>query len=247
MATEQRGAPPVVSESAAVDLARGTVCDHARMLSTVLLDVNGTLTDTSPIGEVWDRPELGDRVLQQAASTAVVQALLDTAERPFVDHLRAAIEVVIADADLDPRGFERAVAAAASLPARPGAGEALKMLRRAGLRLVALTNSGADGGRRTLEGCGLAPFVDLVLGVDAVGTFKPHPGVYAYALSQLGDDYSRVAMIATHPWDLAGAAHGGVRTGWVRHGTRVWPAVFPRPDVQAETLPELATELLALT
>lgn len=215
------------------------------MLRAVLLDVNGTLTDPSAIGAVWARPDVGERVLQQAISTAMVAALLHDGERTFRDHLSAAIDVVAAAADLDPRGSAKALASSASLPARHGAADALATLRAAKLRVVALTNSGADGGRATLEGCGLLPFVEQILGVDATSTFKPHPDVYAYAQSQLGEDLNRVALVATHPWDLAGAAHGGMRTAWVRHGPRAWPSVFPNPDVQADTLPDLVNAILA--
>ncbi|MGI8715094.1 MAG: HAD family hydrolase [Solirubrobacteraceae bacterium] len=215
------------------------------MVRAVLLDVNGTLTDPSAIGAVWARPELGERVLEHAISTAMVAALLDDVERTFRDHLSAAIDVVAAAAGLDPGVSAQALASAASLPARPGAADALATLRDAGLRIVALTNSGADGGRATLEACGLLPFIEEVLGVDGVPTFKPHPDVYSYALSKLEEDPERVALIATHPWDLAGAAHGGMRTAWVRHDPRGWPSVFPHPDVQADTLPHLATAILA--
>jgi 2-haloacid dehalogenase len=199
------------------------------MLRAVLLDVNGTLTDPSAIGAVWARPDLGEHVLQHAISTAMVGALLHDAGRPFRDHLSAAIDVVVAAAGLDPHA----------------SAQALATRRDANLRIVALTNSGADGGRTTLEACGLLSFIEQVLGVDAVSTFKPHPDVYAYALSQLDEDPDWVALIATHPWDLAGAAHGGMRTAWVRHGPRAWPSVFPSPDVPADTLPDLAKAILA--
>jgi 2-haloacid dehalogenase len=215
------------------------------MLRAVLLDVNGTLTDPSTIGAVWARPDLGERVLQHAISTAMVAALLGNAERTFREHLSGAIDVVAATANLDPHARAQALANAASLPARPGAADALATLRDANLRIVALTNSGADAGRTTLEGCGLLPLIEQVLGADAVSTFKPHPNVYAYALSELDEDPNCVALIATHPWDLAGAAHGGMRTAWVRHGPRAWPSVFPTPDVQADTLTDLAEAILA--
>jgi 2-haloacid dehalogenase len=220
-------------------------CDDWRMLRAVLLDVNGTLTDPSAIGSVWGRPELGERVLQHAISTAMVAALLDDGERLFRDHLSAAIDVVAAAAGLDPDGSPHALDSAASLPARPGAADALATLHGANLRIVALTNSGSDGGRTTLEGCGLLPFVEQVLGVDAISTFKPHPDVYSYALAELDEDPKRVALIATHPWDLAGAAHGGMRTAWVRHEPRAWPSVFRDPDVQGDTLIDVANAILA--
>jgi 2-haloacid dehalogenase len=219
-------------------------CDDPFMLRAVLLDVNGTLTDPSAIGGVWGRPDLGERVLQHAISTAMVAALLHDGERTFRDHLSAAIDVVAAAADLNPDASAQALDSAASLPARPGAADALATLRGANLRIVALTNSGADGGRTTLKGCGLLPFVEQVLGVDAVSTYKPHPDVYSYALAELEEDPNQVALIATHPWDLAGAAHGGMRTAWVRHLPRAWPSVFPDPDVQADTLTCLADAIL---
>jgi 2-haloacid dehalogenase len=214
------------------------------MADWVLLDVNGTLTDLGPIGATWGRPELGAVVLDQAVRTAMVEALLGPpARRAFAEHLRAAVEVVIADEHLDGALVDAAVAAAAGLPARPDAPQALATLAGAGARLVALTNSGARAGRATLEACGLAGYLERVLGVDAVASFKPHPSVYAYALSELDADPGKVTMIATHTWDLAGAASAGIRTAWVRHGARGWPSVLRRPDVQADTLLELARAL----
>ena len=106
------------------------------------------------------------------------------------------------------------------MPARPAPDGRWNDLRSGGVRLVALTNSGADAGTRTLEANGLLEHVDRVLGVDAVQTFKPDPAVYRYAVTELGIPAGRVALLATHPWDLAGAAHGGLRTAWVRHGER---------------------------
>jgi 2-haloacid dehalogenase len=210
----------------------------------VLLDVNGTLTELEPIGAPWARPELGPAALEHAVRTAMVDALLGPATRPFSEHIRAAVEVLIADASLDASLVAEAMAAAAALPARPGAAEALAMLVAAGRRLVALTNSGARAGQATLEACGLAPYVERVLGVDRVSSFKPHPSVYAYALRQLKASAPEVTLIATHAWDLAGAASAGIRTAWVRHGAHGWPAVFPNPNVQADTLLELARALV---
>jgi phosphoglycolate phosphatase-like HAD superfamily hydrolase len=81
---------------------------HPHVLEALLFDVDGTLTDTSPLGGVWGRPELGDRILQQAVSTAIVETLLDRPARAFPDHLQAALEVVVADAKLDDSLIDRA-------------------------------------------------------------------------------------------------------------------------------------------
>lgn len=92
-------------------------CDDPFMLRAVLLDVNGTLTDPSAIGAVWARPDLGERVLAHAISTAMVAALLHDVERTFRDHLSAAIDVIAAAADLDPHPSAQALDTAAVLPA----------------------------------------------------------------------------------------------------------------------------------
>ncbi|HZE06551.1 MAG TPA: HAD-IA family hydrolase [Solirubrobacteraceae bacterium] len=209
-----------------------------------LLDVNGSLTDLAPIGAPWGRAELGEQVLDRAVRTAMVDALLGRGDRPFSDHLRAALAVLIADGGLDPAGIDAAMEAAAALPARPGAAEALALLGEAGVRAVALTNSGADAGAATLRSCGLGSYVERVLGVDAVKTFKPDPRVYAYALEELGAAPGEVTLIATHPWDLTGAANAGIGTAWVTHGARGWPQVFPPPDIQGDTLPQVVRQLV---
>lgn len=211
----------------------------------VLLDVNGTLTDPAAIGAVWGRPELGGRVLGQAVATAMVDALLDRGDRAFSDHIRAALALVAAEEGLDPAGVDGAARAATALPARPGAADALSVLISAGVRTVALTNSGAEAGAATLRGCGLQEHVERVIGVDAVGTFKPHPAVYEHALGELAAAPSEVMLLATHPWDLAGAAHAGIGTAWVRHRAPGWPEVFPAPDVAGEDLPDLAAAILS--
>lgn len=211
----------------------------------VLLDVNGTLTDPGPIGAPWGAPELGHRVLAEAVRSSMVEALVGGERHEFSSHIRAAIEVVVDQAGLDPAGIDEAVSAAASLPARPGAREALHRLASAGVRLVALTNSGAEAGKRTLHGCGLGDSVERVLGTDAVATFKPHPRVYEYALRETGVEAGAAMLLATHPWDLAGADHAGIGTAWVRHGAATWPSVFPRAGVVAGDLPEAARSILA--
>jgi 2-haloacid dehalogenase len=215
------------------------------MPAVVLLDVNGTLTDLRPIGAPWGRSELGAAVLDGAVKTAMVDALLGTGDRPFSDHLRASLKVLVADAGLDFNGLEAAMAAAAELPARPDAATALALLADADVRIVALTNSGAESGVRTLRGCGLLGYVERVLGVDAVASFKPHPSVYTYALAELRCDARDVTLIATHPWDLAGATHAGITTAWVTHGARGWPTVFPSPDIRGDSLLQVAEEIVS--
>jgi 2-haloacid dehalogenase len=129
------------------------------------------------------------------------------------------------------------------LPARPAAQVALRRLAAAGLRLAVLTNSGADGGRHTLEQAGLAEHVEAVLGVDAVRSVKPHPSTYRHALDALGAPAGDVLLAAAHDWDVTGAKRAGLRTAFVDHGERSFSPMAEPADVRASDLEDLATKL----
>jgi hypothetical protein len=97
----------------------------------------------------------------------------------------------------------------------------------------------------TLEGCGLLALIKRVLGVDAVSTFKPHPDVYAYALSELrrtptGSRFSRPIHGISPARHTVACARPGCAAD-----PAAWPSVFPIPDVQADTITDLATAILA--
>ena len=209
----------------------------------LLFDLNGTLTDPGAIGAVWDLPELGARTLARAVQTALVDTILGES-RPFTAHIEAGLRDEVARRGLDAGLIEDALAAAAALPAFADVGPALEALAGAGHRLAVLTNSGADAGRRTLEANDLASRFHRILGVDAVGVFKPHPATYAYALRELGCEPKRVTFVSAHGWDLAGAAHAGMRTALVMRDERPSKA-HPRPDIEAADLRELAAVVSA--
>jgi 2-haloacid dehalogenase len=208
----------------------------------ILFDVNGTLTDPAGLGEPWGRPDLGLPILRAAQQTGMVDALLGT-YRPFPEHVRAAIELEVRKAGLDAALVDRASERATHLDPFPDAAAALDLLRDDGHTLATLTNSGAEGGRRTLEAAGLADRFDRFLGVDAVRTFKPHPATYAHAIEELGVAPHDIVLVAAHGWDVTGAKHAGLRTAWISRGEGTLSAMAPRPDVRADDLLGAARQL----
>ena len=204
----------------------------------ILFDLNGTLTNPSAIGGAWDRPELGAEVLALAVQTAMVDTILE-ASRSFSEHIESALRHKVREHGLDPAPIDRALEMAAALPPFDDAAAALDELAGAGHRLAVLTNSGAEDGRRTLQANGLADRFTRILGVDAVGAFKPHPATYRYALDELGCDAGEVTFVAAHGWDLAGAAHAGMRTALVLRGGPP-PTAYPQPDIEGADLAAVA-------
>jgi 2-haloacid dehalogenase len=172
----------------------------------------------------------------------MTDALLGMA-RPFAEHIAAALAVEVARRGLDPGRIPDAMARAAALPAWPDARAALDRLRSAGHRLAVLTNSGAAGGRATLDAAGLADRFDHVLGVDAVSSFKPHPSTYGHAVERLATDPREIMFVAAHAWDVTGAKHAGLRTLWLARGEQVLAPTALAPDLVARDLHDAAEQL----
>ena len=208
--------------------------------STLIFDLNGTLTDPSALGRPWRAPDLGGAVLTAAIQSAMAETLFG-AYHEFNQHLEGALRAQVERRRLDESRIDDALELVRALPPFPEVQTALDRLTDAGHRLAVLTNSGAESGRRTLAAAGIDGYFEQILGVDAVRCFKPHPEVYAYALRELGGGPpERVTLVAAHAWDLAGAKHAGFLGALVRRGGAGVPAVFPRPDFVVGDLLELA-------
>jgi 2-haloacid dehalogenase len=207
----------------------------------ILFDLNGTLTDPGAIGGAWGAPDVGVAVLAAAVQSAMVDAILGNS-RAFSEHIEAALHDVVGRLGLEPERIDEALEAATALPPFADTAPGLEAMAGAGHSLAVLTNSGAEAGRRTLEANGLPERFERVLGVDAVGSFKPDPAVYRYALEELGCDAREVTFVSAHSWDVTGAAHAGMRPAFLmRHES--WASAYPRPDIEAANLPGIAAAL----
>lgn len=130
---------------------------------------------------------------------------------------------------------ETVLGAFAELPLLPGARTAVERLTSAGVRVAALTNSGAAQARGLLERGGLLDRFEAVLSVEATGRHKPDPVPYRYALEQLDVAAESAAFVAAHAWDVLGADRVGLRALWVASHERTWPL----PIRVGETAPDL--------
>ena len=92
-----------------------------------------------------------------------------------------------------------------SLPAHNDVMPALGRMRDAGLRLVTLTNSGADAQQRQLDHADIAPLFDRQNSVETVKAFKPRPSTYAMVAAAEGVALANLPLVACHGWDTIGA------------------------------------------
>ncbi len=212
-------------------------------MTTVVFDLNGTLTDTSALATPWAGTapaRFGADVLDEAIAMSMVDTLTGTFRR-FPDLLHGALvrRARIAGLPLEP--VEEAMEIAKALPPRPEAAAALDHLRAAGHSIAILTNSAAVAGRHTLDAAGLLVRVDRIDGADAVRAYKPDPRVYALTVAP-----ERCWFVAAHWWDVTGAARAGFSTAWIPQADVVLPDTAVQPDLVGADLLAVAREITEL-
>jgi 2-haloacid dehalogenase len=216
--------------------------------SLVVFDVNETLSDLSPLEEVfagiglpgqarlWFASVLRDGIGLTTAGAAAPFATIGTEQ---VHALLAAAGAGNAPAD----AAERVTGAFASLSVHADVVPGVRALRAAGLRLVTLSNGAASVGEGLLDGAGIRGEFEAVLSVEGAGAWKPAAAAYRWACRSCGVEPEAAVLVAVHPWDLDGAARAGLRTAWLDRRGGHWPAYATRPDHTASSLPELAVAL----
>jgi 2-haloacid dehalogenase len=133
----------------------------------------------------------------------------------------------------------------ATLPPHPEATEAVEILTQAGLRVMALSNGGAEATESLLRGAGLRDKVEPVVTTAEVRLSKPRREVYLHAAHRAGVEPNQVMLVATHPWDTNGAKAAGLMAAYVACG-RPYPAILTAPDVQGDSLTDVAQRITKL-
>jgi len=188
------------------------------MTRAVVLDLDGTLVDSAPdiAGALSTAltahglPAVGaDRVrgLLGGGAAQLVRGVLDA-----VGGDPALADPVLRDYS-DAYRARPAVATTVHADAR----EALQAWRDAGIRIGICTNKRTGLSHRVLEGTGLAPLVDVVVGIDAVPAGKPDPGHLEAALAALHVSPADALYIGDTAIDALTARRAGVayrHVGW---------------------------------
>ncbi|MGI4802183.1 MAG: HAD-IA family hydrolase [Janthinobacterium lividum] len=216
----------------------------------VAFDAIGTMFPLDPL-----RPALMTLGLPRAGlegwyATAVHDALALTAcgdFKPFTVVMEGALDQVLGEQGLaPPRAARRALLAQFKhLPARPDARDALRLVLRARMRPILLTNGSEAGTWSLLQQSGLDRLVERVVSVEDIEIFKPRPEVYAYAARQCRVKLNRMALVAVHPWDINGAKAAGCVGAYV-WAERPFPSTMRKPDIEAPSLLDAVSALVRL-
>jgi 2-haloacid dehalogenase len=217
----------------------------------VALDIIESVFALEPLSDRMQRAGLPEASLRLFFSQMLRDAFALEASgvyKPFKEVAAGSLAVVMANHGVaaEKSKVETVLAGFAELPPHPDVARALERLRSAGMRVVALTNGGAENTQKLLDRSRLAFFVEKVISIDEVRHWKPNREVYLHAARSVGVAPERLALIAAHAWDVHGAKQAGLCGAWVRRQDKAYHAAMQAPDVQGDTLIEVADALIAL-
>ncbi|GAB3383589.1 HAD-IA family hydrolase [Amycolatopsis echigonensis] len=141
---------------------------------------------------------------------------------------------------------EHVLAGFAELPAHPDVEPALRLLAEHDVRVACLSNGAARNTQDFLQRTGLTTYVEQILSVADVRSWKPPAQVYHYALQKTGCEPEQAALVAVHAFDCHGARRAGLTTGWASRHEGQYAGIFAPADVVGSDLAEVAQRLMAL-
>lgn len=215
---------------------------------TVVFDVFETLISLEPLRdrftEVGLTPEMLERWFDRTLRDGMALSLAGDYE-PFPVVAKAALRT-LARGRLNDDAVHHVLAGIPELPAHSDVEPAMRQLADAGITMVCLTHGTAKATANFLEYNGLAHYIDQVISVSEVGSWKPPRRVYDHAVARLGQKAHEVALVAVHAFDCHGAKKAGLTTGWASRLDGHYAEVFLRPDVTGADLSDVAAALLKL-
>lgn len=218
----------------------------------LLFDVNETLLDMTKIKSEINRALNSDTAFLLWFSRLLEFSLAETLTGNYLDFGevgKAVLKMTAKDfsTKISEEKIRDILGNTTRLPAHPEVAEALEKLKRAGYKLVPLTNGGKETLKKQLEFAGLAKFFDSTYSVESVRKFKPHPEPYLYALEQEKVEKEDAMLIAAHGWDILGAQRAGLRTAFIsRPGKYLYPNGAP-PEFMGKDLRDIADQLVTFS
>ncbi len=146
--------------------------------------------------------------------------------------------------DLSDEDQERLIEEWQNLRALPDVAPGMEALKAKGHRLVAFSNGVEATARTLLERAGILRYLEGVVSVDDLKTFKPDPEVYKYLARRLDRSMSETWLVSGGPRDVIGAKSAGLKAAWIKRSP---DAVFDpwgiEPDIVVGDLEELSERL----
>lgn len=191
-------------------------------IKACVFDAYGTLFDVAAAARRMEE-RLGDKTEPLAALWRTKQleytwlrSLMGTPYRDFWDLTGDALDYAMASLGIEDEAVRgRLMDLYLQLDAYPESKGVLGSLKEAGLKTAILSNGSSGMLSSAVTAAALCHELDLVLSVDEVDVYKPHPDVYQMAVDHLDVAPGAIAFLSSNAWDVAGAAYFGFKVVWV--------------------------------
>ena len=209
------------------------------------------ILDPRPVFALVDQlyPERGAELSNVWRTRQFEYTWLRTMSRRYADFWQVTDDALVFAAkslklELTPEKHTRLMDAYLNLRCWPDVPEALRSLKKAGIRLAFLSNLTAkmlDAGIRNSQ---LDGSFDHVLSTDRVKVYKPDPRAYQMGVDVFGLKPDQILFAAFAGWDAAGAKSFGYRTFWVNRQNQPAEELGVAADATGGNLIDLARYLV---
>ena len=217
--------------------------------STIFFDVNETLLDMSDVKKKVNKVLGSKRAFKLWFGLLLQYALVDTVTGNYHDFGTIAkatlqmsaemLETEIADDEQ-----QDILNTMKNLPPHDDVKQGLTILKDAGYRLTALSNSPSATLQNQLQYGGIAEFFEASISIDEFKLYKPHIDIYKKAAQKTALQPGEALLIAAHGWDIAGALAAGLQAAFIeRKGQSLYP-LAPRPQYIGKDLIEVAQAIV---
>ncbi|WP_051224076.1 haloacid dehalogenase type II [Flavobacterium tegetincola] len=216
----------------------------------LVFDVNETLLDMTPLKKAINlllNQEQGFRIwfgmlLHYSTVSNEIEQYHDftTIAATTLQMAATSLDVNVSEAQI-----KETLAIITSLQTYPDVAKGLHLLKENGFRLITLTNSPDGALQKQLENSNLTHYFEQALSIDTVRKYKPAKETYHWAAKKLAVAPEEMMLIAAHGWDIAGASHAGLATGFIAREGQSLYNLARNPDYVAKDILEMAHLLVA--
>jgi len=126
-----------------------------------------------------------------------------------------------------------------TLKAYPDVADTLTKLKGRGLKCAILSNGNRSMLYSAVKNAGIYDMIDVILSVEQVGVFKPHPSVYQLAVDELRLTPSQICFLSANVWDAHAASAFGFRVAWINRFHQPKEGIPQDPHAEIRSLSEL--------
>jgi 2-haloacid dehalogenase len=212
----------------------------------VAFDVNETLLDLAPVRAALVEAGEPESLLPTVFARTLLTGFAAAATGSWC-RFRDAFDAALAQESELPVDRRSAVADAfRELVPHPDVEPALRRLAAAGIRVITLSHGSPGVAEAGLARGGITPLVERTLSSETIRAWKPSREVYLWAAGTCDVAPDRLALVASHGWDVLGAQRAGLTGAWFPRSERTYPAVYEQPHVSGGDVGSVVEALLAL-